>query len=126
MWLLSLITFLHHKLRTNSLSSCMPFRHFTVPFMFSSHRIFPSSPLYHISGHTDTILAVRWGVDEEGREDGGRTLVSTSKDKTIRIWDLRAGRCATVIKAVFVTCLLHLLEGQISISTSLLAPSLSF
>lgn len=54
-------------------------------------------------GHTDTILAVRWGVDEEGREDGGRTLVSTSKDKTIRIWDMRAGRCVTIMKALTST-----------------------
>lgn len=58
---------------------------------------------YCIPGHTDTILAVRWGVDEEGREDGGRTLVSTSKDKTIRIWDMRAGRCVTAMKALTST-----------------------
>ena len=43
-------------------------------------------------GHTDTILTVRWGGDDEGREEGGRTLVSTGKDKTIRMWDMRAGR----------------------------------
>jgi WD40 repeat protein len=44
-------------------------------------------------------------VDEEGREDGGRTLVSTSMDKTIRIWDMRAGRCETVMKAFSCTCM---------------------
>ena len=43
-------------------------------------------------GHTDTVLTVRWGEGDEGREEGGRTLVSAGKDKTIRIWDIRAGR----------------------------------
>ena len=29
--------------------------------------------------------------------------MSTSKDKTIRIWDMRAGRCVTIMKALTST-----------------------
>jgi WD40 repeat protein len=44
-------------------------------------------------GHTDTVLTLRWGeCDDEGEGNGGKTLVSAGKDKTIKLWDMRAGR----------------------------------
>lgn len=58
-------------------------------------------PLIHtLRGHTDSILTLSWSDDDGGGEAGagvvGRgtlgTLVSGSKDKTVKIWDMRAGR----------------------------------
>ena len=43
------------------------------------------SQVYMFKGHNDSILALRWG-------EGGRTLISAGKDKTVRIWDMRGGK----------------------------------
>jgi hypothetical protein len=41
--------------------------------------------VFTFRGHGDTVLVLRWG-------EGGRSLISAGKDKSLRIWDTRAGR----------------------------------
>ena len=50
--------------------------------------------IFLFKGHSDTVLAVRWG-------EGGRSVITAGKDKTIRIWDTRAGRLRTMIEKHF-------------------------
>jgi len=50
--------------------------------------------IFLFKGHSDTVLAVRWGA-------GGRSVITAGKDKTIRIWDTRAGRLRTMIEKHF-------------------------
>ena len=57
-------------------------------------------------GHSDSILALRWG-------DGGRSILSGSKDKTLKIWDTRAGRLRVSLDRHFgaVTTIRTIPEG---------------
>ena len=41
--------------------------------------------VFLLRGHADAVVALRWA-------DGGRTVLSASRDKTVKIWDTRAGR----------------------------------
>lgn len=50
--------------------------------------------IFLFKGHSDTVLALRWG-------EGGRSVMSGGKDKTIRIWDTRAGRLRHAVEKHF-------------------------
>ena len=45
-------------------------------------------------GHGDSVGVLRWG-------EGGRSLITAGKDKTIRIWDTRAGRVRACLERHF-------------------------
>ena len=51
--------------------------------------------IFIFKGHSDTVLAMRWG-------EGGRSVMSSGKDKTIRIWDTRTGRSVANYKFTFI------------------------
>jgi WD40 repeat protein len=50
--------------------------------------------VFVFKGHSDAITALRWG-------EGGRSVFSAAKDKTIRIWDTRAGRQRVALEKHF-------------------------
>ena len=52
--------------------------------------------VFSFKGHSDVITTLRWG-------EGGRSVLTASKDRTIRIWDTRAGRQRVAIEKHFGT-----------------------
>ena len=44
-----------------------------------------------LEGHSEAVWACRFAPD-------GKTLVSASKDKTVKIWDVESGTCKTTLE----------------------------
>jgi WD40 repeat protein len=59
------------------------------------------SSLLTLEGHTDDVMATSWSPD-------GSRIVTSSKDKTIRIWEAKSGECLQILtghlEAVYDVC----------------------